>query len=146
MTTQGSTRAGLTFRQADERQAPVHYLIFDLLYHRHFSDGIVSGTRSAQDQEGSGPGQRASLRVQEEVGAMTAVEVRAAVGQVATQSIGGVAPDGHDALLAALSRAGDETALQVDVPPAWAAPLTNSFTSYWDCGRYFFGAFMSCPP
>src|SRR5919198_2784635 len=41
------------------------------------------GREPAQDQEGACPRQRPALRVQEELGAAAAVEVRAAAGEVA---------------------------------------------------------------
>ena len=82
--------------------------------------------QAAEDQEGPGPGQRASLRVQEQVGTVPAVQEGAAVGEVTAQRVGGVAADGDDALLVALARAGDEPAFQVDVRLAEADRLAHA--------------------
>ena len=54
----------------------------------------------AQDQERARAGERAALRVQEELGTVAAVEVGPAAGEVAAQRLGGLPPDRDDPLLA----------------------------------------------
>ena len=68
----------------------------------------------AQDQERAGAGERAALRVQEQLGAVAAVEVRAPAREVAAERLGGVTADRHDPLLAALAGDPDETVVEID--------------------------------
>src|SRR5438067_10785525 len=81
---------------------------------------------AAEDQEGAGAGQRASLRVQEELRPVATVEIWASVRQVAPQRVRRVAADRHDPLLAALAGTSDEAALQVDVGLAEAHRLADA--------------------
>ena len=81
---------------------------------------------AAEDQEGAGAGQRASLRVQEELRPVAAVEIWASVGQVASQRVSRVTTDRHHPLLAALAGTGDEAALQVDIGLAEADRLADA--------------------
>src|SRR5690349_3085888 len=67
-----------------------------------------------EDQEGARAGERAALGVQEQIGPVPAVEVRAAAAQVAPQRLDRRAPDRDDALLPALAGAADEPAVEVD--------------------------------
>src|SRR4051794_22415661 len=55
----------------------------------------------AEDQEDARAGERAALRVQEEVGAMPPVEVGPPAREVPPERLDGLAADRHDALLAA---------------------------------------------
>src|ERR1041385_3964821 len=57
------------------------------------------GGQAAQDQEHAAAGERAAVRVQEELLPVAAVEVRAAAGEVAAKRVGGLPPDRDDALL-----------------------------------------------
>ena len=59
----------------------------------------------------------AAARVQEELRAVAAVEVRPAAREVAAQRLGGVAADRDDALLAALADHADEPVVEVDAGP-----------------------------
>ena len=68
----------------------------------------------AQDQEGARAGQRPALRVQEELGAVAAVEVGAAAREVAAQRLDRWPPDRDDALLAALADDAHEPVVEVD--------------------------------
>ena len=54
------------------------------------------------------------MGVQEQLGSVAPIEVRAAVSQVAAQRLGRVAPDRDDALLAALADASHDALLEVD--------------------------------
>ena len=58
--------------------------------------GLEAGTvgELAQDEEGAGAGERASARVQEELRAVAAVEVRAAEREIAPHGLRGRPPDG----------------------------------------------------
>src|SRR5207244_5341848 len=67
-----------------------------------------------QDQERAGPGEGPALGVQEQLGPVPAVEVRAAARQVTPECLGGLSTDRDDPLLAALARAADESPLEVD--------------------------------
>ena len=73
-----------------------------------------AGGETAQDQERAGPGERSSLGVEEELGAVAAVEVRAAAGEIAAQRLGGPAADRDDPLLVALAQAADEPVVERD--------------------------------
>ena len=68
----------------------------------------------AQDQESPGPGQPAALRVQEELGAVPPVEVRAPAGEVAAERVDRRTADRHDAFLSALPRDPHEPVVEVD--------------------------------
>src|SRR5438105_1068927 len=80
--------------------------------------GLQAGAAGepAEDQERAGAGERAALRVQEELRPVPAVEVGPAAREVPAQRLGGLAADGDDALLPALAHAADEPALEVDAP------------------------------
>ena len=62
----------------------------------------------ADDQERARAGERAALRVEEELGPVAAVEVRPAARQVAAQRLDGLRAQRDDALLVALADAADE--------------------------------------
>src|SRR5207249_119457 len=68
----------------------------------------------AQDQERAGPRERSATRVQEELGPMTEIEIRAAAREIAAQGFAGTASDGDDPLLPALADAAHEPLVQVD--------------------------------
>src|SRR5215210_8139991 len=68
----------------------------------------------AQDQERARARERATLGVEEELGAVSAVEMWAAVRQITTQCLRGLPADRDDALLAALADRADEAVVQVD--------------------------------
>src|SRR5262245_23213634 len=70
--------------------------------------------KAAEDQERAGAGQRAALRIEEELGAVARVEEGAAAAQVAAERVGGTAPERDDPLLAALADRADEARLEVD--------------------------------
>ena len=67
-----------------------------------------------EDEERAGACERAALRVQEELGAMTPVEVRASAGEVAPKRVYGLSPDRHDPFLVAFADAADEPLVQRD--------------------------------
>ena len=83
-----------------------------------------------EDQERASAGQRATLRVEEQLRTVAPVEERTAVREVAAQGLDRVAADGDDPLLAALAGARDEPALRVDVglaePDGFAHPKTRA--------------------
>jgi len=72
------------------------------------------GREAAEDEEGARSGQRATLRVEKELGTVAAVEVGAAAREVAAESLHGLAADGDDPLLVALPDAADEASVEVD--------------------------------
>ena len=72
------------------------------------------GGEAPQDQERAGARQRAALRVQEELGPVARVEVRAAAGEVAPERLDGRASERDDALLVALAGDADEAVVEVD--------------------------------
>ena len=81
------------------------------------ASGLQAGAlgESPQDQKRARPGERATLRVEEQLGPVAIVDEGPAVGEVTPQRVGRVAPEGHDAFLAALAGAADQAPLQVDV-------------------------------
>ena len=70
--------------------------------------------RGSEDEERSGAGERAALRVEEQLGPVAAVEVRAAAREIAAERLGGVAPERHDPFLAALADHPHEAVVEVD--------------------------------
>src|SRR5437763_8465933 len=68
----------------------------------------------AQDQERAGPRERSAARVQEELGPMSKIEVRAAPREIPTLGFAGTASDRDDPLLPALAHAAHEPLVQVD--------------------------------
>src|SRR5262249_24777049 len=58
--------------------------------------------QAAEDQECPGPRQRATLRIQEELGTVAPVEERPPAGEVAAERLDGRPADRDDPLLAAL--------------------------------------------
>ena len=68
----------------------------------------------AQDQEGSRPGQGAATRVQEQVGPVAPVEMRAAEREVPADRLGCRSAEGDDALLVALAEDADDAGVDVD--------------------------------
>src|SRR5581483_1360520 len=70
--------------------------------------------QAAEDEEDAGAGERAAVGVEEELGPVAPVEVRAAAGEVAAEGFDGLAPDRDDALLVPLAEAAHEPVLEVD--------------------------------
>src|SRR3954454_13422348 len=68
----------------------------------------------SENEERAGAGQRPALGVQEELGPVARVEIRAAAGEVAVQRVDGGAADRDDPLLRALAERADEPLLRVD--------------------------------
>src|SRR5581483_7385442 len=68
----------------------------------------------SQDEERPRPGERAALRVEEDLGPVPLVEIRAAAAQVALQRRHGLTADRHDPLLRALADHAHEPLLEVD--------------------------------
>src|SRR5437868_2883388 len=69
--------------------------------------------QAAQDEEGAGAGQRAALRVQEELRAPAPVEVGPAAREVAAERLHRVAADRDDPLLVPLADDADEPRVEV---------------------------------
>ncbi len=67
-----------------------------------------------EDEEGTGAGQRAAPRVEEELRSVPHVEVRAAVREVAAESLGGLPSDRNDPLLLPFADYADEPVVEVD--------------------------------
>src|SRR5215218_4069959 len=78
--------------------------------------GLEAGPvgEAPEDEERSGSCQGPTLRVQEELGAVAAVEKRAATAQITTKCLGCAASKRHDPLLAAFSDRAHESLVQVD--------------------------------
>jgi hypothetical protein len=78
--------------------------------------GLEAGLRSQslEDQKSPRAGEGAALCVQEKLRPVSAVEVRAAVCQVAPERLHGVRSERHDALLVALADRTDERRVEVD--------------------------------
>ena len=68
----------------------------------------------SQDEEGAGAGQRAAACVQEELGAVAAVEVGAAEREVAANGLGRRPAERDESLLPALSLCSNDPLLDVD--------------------------------
>ena len=68
----------------------------------------------AEDQEGTGAGERPTAGVEEELGPVAAIEVRPAEREVAAHGLGGRAAQRNEALLAALAEHAYDTVLQRD--------------------------------
>ncbi len=68
----------------------------------------------AQDEERAGSGQRTATRVQEELGAVAAVEVRPAESEVAPHGLRGRTTQRHEALLVSLSEHAHDALLERD--------------------------------
>src|SRR4051794_35902003 len=68
----------------------------------------------AEDEEDARAGERAATRIEEELGTRLALEMRAAVCEVAAQRLDRRAADRDDALLVPLADAADEAMLEVD--------------------------------
>src|SRR3954468_6510639 len=67
-----------------------------------------------QDEERAGACETAALRVQEELGSVALVQIRAATCEIATERVGRLAPDRNDSLLRPLADAAHESFLEVD--------------------------------
>src|SRR3954452_8285523 len=67
-----------------------------------------------EDQERAGPGQCAAFRVQEQLGAMSPIEVRAPSSEVAAEGLDRVPPDWHLTLLGALPDPPHEPVVELD--------------------------------
>src|SRR5581483_3832794 len=72
------------------------------------------GGQPAEDEEGARAGERAALRIEEELGPVAPVEVRPPPREVAAERFDRLAADRDDALLRALAEAADEPAVEVD--------------------------------
>src|SRR5213595_3647955 len=70
---------------------------------------------SPQDQKRARPGERATLRIEEQLGPVALVDEGPAMGEIAAQRVRRVAPERHDALLGALAGAADQAPLEIDV-------------------------------
>ena len=70
-----------------------------------------------EDEERARAGERAAARIEEQVGAVTPVEVRPADRQVAAQRLGGRPAERDEALLASLAEHADDASLEVDRRP-----------------------------
>ena len=68
----------------------------------------------AQDEECAGPRERASARVEEELGAVAAVEMRAAEREVAANGLGGRSSERYEPLLPALAEDANDALLERD--------------------------------
>jgi hypothetical protein len=68
----------------------------------------------AQDEERPGSRERAAAGVQEELWAVTAVEVRAAEREVAAHGLGGWTAEGNEPLLAALAQHAHDSFVESD--------------------------------
>ena len=68
----------------------------------------------AKNQEGSGPSQRAALRVQEELRTVAPIEVRPASAEVTTKCLDRLPSDRDDPLLPALADRPDEPLIEID--------------------------------
>ena len=78
-----------------------------------FEAGLLG--KPAEDQEGAGPGQGAALCVQEELGAVAAVEMRTTTGQIATQRIRRRPPERDDPFLGPLADRAHDSLVEIDV-------------------------------
>jgi len=76
--------------------------------------------QAPEDEEGAGPGQRAALRVEEELRAVPAIEERPAPGEVAAHGLYAFASERDDPLLVTLAEAANNAVVQVD--PAAVEP------------------------
>src|SRR5215212_393726 len=79
----------------------------------------------AQDQERARARERATLGVEEELGAVAAVEMWSAVRQITTQCLGGLSADRDDPLFAALADRADEAVVEVDAAALEADGLAD---------------------
>src|SRR2546425_1155933 len=82
--------------------------------------------QAAQDQERPGAGERSALGVQEELGAMAAVEIRAAAREVAPERVDCPAAHRNDPFLPALADAADEPFVEVDAGAIEARRLADA--------------------
>jgi hypothetical protein len=80
----------------------------------------------AQDEERTGSGERAAAGVQEELGAIATVEVRAAESEVPADGLGGRTPEGYQALLAALAEHANDSVVESDAALLQADRLGDS--------------------
>src|SRR5262245_11980389 len=92
------------------------------------SGGIEAGLsgQSPEDEEGTRPGERAALRVQEELRSVPAVEVRAAAREVPAHRLDPFPSKGDDALLVALAETPDDPVLEVDAASVEAHGLAHA--------------------
>ncbi len=86
--------------------------------------------QAAEDQERARPGERAALRVEEELRPVPAVEVGPASREVAPQGFDRLAPHGNDPFLPALSDRPDEALVEIHPrtvePDGLADPQTRA--------------------
>ena len=78
--------------------------------------GLEAGAirQLAQDEEGTGAGERTAARIQEELGAVAAVEVRTAEGEVAPHGFRGRPSERDEPLLSAFAEHADDALLDGD--------------------------------
>ena len=77
---------------------------------RRVEPGLLGA--ALEDQEGARARERAALRVEEELGAVPAVEVRPAAREVAPKRLDGLASDRHDPFLVPLADAAHEALVE----------------------------------
>jgi hypothetical protein len=70
--------------------------------------------QAPEDEEGAGPGQRAALRVEEKLRAVSAIQERPSPGEVPAHRLDPFAPERDDPLLVPLAEAPNDAAVQVD--------------------------------
>ncbi len=68
----------------------------------------------AEDEKRPRPRERTSTRVQEQLGPVATIEMRASEGEVASDGLGGRAPEWDEALLASLAEHPDDALLDCD--------------------------------
>jgi hypothetical protein len=90
--------------------------------------GLEAGLlgQAPEDEEGASACQRAALRVQEQLWAVSPIEVRTAAGEVAPHRFDSLAPDRDEPFLAALAEHAYQTLLEVDRAPLEADRLRDS--------------------
>src|SRR6266700_3618251 len=86
-----------------------------------FEPGFPGET--AQDEERTRARERPTLRIEEELWPVSAVEVGTAAGQVAAERIHCLTAHGDQALLSALADAADDAVVEVDRGPVEATGL-----------------------
>ena len=80
------------------------------------ASGLAPGAigQTPQDEERPRARQRPAARVEEQVGAVATVEVRAPESHVATERLGSGAPERDEPLLAPLARHAHDATLEID--------------------------------
>ena len=80
----------------------------------------------AQDEKGTGAGERAAACVEEELRAVAAIEVRAAEREVPADGLGSGAPERYEALFATLAEHADDALLDCDAALLQACGLGDA--------------------